>query len=454
MDTESTNVQKAKLQYDKMTKTPVGKLVASLAVPTILSMLSTTIYNLVDTAFVGTLGTSQSGAVGIVFGFMSILQAFGFTFGQGGGNLLSRSLGAKDIDAAKQSASTAFFASFVTGIICTILCFIFLDPLISILGSTETIAPYAKDYLKYLLLTAPFAVSSFSLNNMLRYEGKATLGMIGLIIGGVLNIGGDALFMFVFDMGIAGAGLSTALSQVISFSILLSMFLTKKTQSRLSLKYFTLENGLLLNIIGTGFPSLLRQGLAAISTVLINTMSAKYAFDEGVAAMSIVSRIAFFLFSIVLGIGQGFQPVCSFNYGAGKYERVRKAYRFTFIMGEIVIIILTVFAMFFSNGLVRLFRDDPKVIEIGTTALRILLTAQLLLPICMFTEMLMQCCGKKKYASILSSLRGGIILIPLLIILPYLFEMMGVMLSQPLSYVLSVFPSLYLMRKFFRELPR
>ena len=450
----SDNSSSAAVQYDKMTKVPIPKLVVALAIPTILSMMVTTIYNLVDTAFVGRLGTSASGAVGVVFGFMTILQAFGFMFGQGSGSLLSRNLGAKDPITASRVASTGFAASFTCGIIIAVLGFAFEDRLIMMLGSTDTIAPYARAYLKYIMFVAPFCASSFTLNNMLRYEGRAKLGMIGLLSGGILNIGGDALFMFGLHMGIAGAGLSTAISQVVSFTLLLYMFISGRTQSKLSVSNITLYDRTLIEITEIGFPSLLRQGLASFATILVNFKAARYAGDAGVSAMTIVTRVAFFLFAIALGIGQGFQPVCAFNYGAGKFRRQRDAYRFTLILSTVVLSVLTVFAMFFSGGLIRLFRDDPDVIMIGTRALRLQCVAQLFMPIVMITEMLLQSSGKKIPATVLSSLRGGILFIPLLFILPALRGLAGVQEAQPLAYVLSVPPAVFMAKWFFSNTPK
>ena len=450
----SDQMDSAMLQYNKMTQVPVTKLVLQLAIPTILSMMATTIYNLVDTAFVGTLGTSASGAVGVVFGFMSILQAFGFLFGQGAGSLLSRKLGAKEEKNASLVASTGFFASFLCGIIIAVLGFIFEDRLIMMLGSTETIAPYARAYLKYIMIVAPFCSSSFTLNNMLRYEGRAKLGMIGLLSGGILNIGGDALFIFGMNMGIAGAGLSTAISQVIGFSILLYMFLSGRTQTKLTPANISFAERLPLEIIELGFPSLLRQGLGSLATILVNFKAAEYAGDAGVSAMTIVTRVAFFLFAIALGIGQGFQPVCAFNYGAGKFRRQREAYRFTLILSLIVLAVLTLFAMIFSGKLIQIFRNDPEVISIGTRALRLQCVAQIFLPIVMVTEMLMQSSGKKIPAAVLSALRGGLLFIPLLMILPYFRGLDGVMESQPLSYILAVFPAIFMARWFFSITPK
>lgn len=448
------NEKTVKNQYEYMTKTPVSKLIAKLSVPTILSMLGTNIYNLVDTAFVGKLGNSASGAVGIVFGFMAVLQAIGFLFGQGSGSLLSRSLGAKDNERATKIASTGFFASFTVATIVSIICAFNVDTLVRLLGSTSTIAPYAKTYIYFILSTAPFMVTSFTLNNILRYEGRAMLGMIGLISGGILNIAGDAIFMFGLDMGIAGAGLSTAISQVVSFCILIYMFVRKKTACRISIREITFENMLPVDIMATGFPSLIRQMLGSLSTIVLNIEAARYAGDEAVAAMSIVGRVSFFLFAIALGIGQGFQPVCGYNYGAGKYKRLREAYQFTIVLAEISIVLLTVAALVKPGELIRIFRDDEKVIEIGTRALILQCVAQFFVPISMVTEMMMQSAGQKKIAAFLSSLRGGILYIPLLIILPYFRGLSGVQEAQPMAYILAVIPAVYYVRRFFRQMPK
>lgn len=444
----------AQKQYDKMTKTPVKQLILRLAVPTILSMLVTTIYNLVDTAFVGKLGNSQSAAVGVVFGFMSVLQAIGFMFGQGSGSLLSMKLGARDNETASKVASTGFFTCFFTGTVFAVICFVFIDELVIFLGSTPTIAPYAKQYIRCLLAVMPFTVSSFTLNNMLRYEGKAKLGMIGLLTGGILNIAGDAIFMFVLNMGVFGAGLSTALSQLVSFSILLGMFLGGKTQTRLALRKITYKKEIILEILLIGFPSMLRQGLSSVATIVLNLQAAKYAYDEGVAAMSIVNRVAWGVFAVALGIGQGFQPVCAFNTGAKKYKRLREAYKFTLSLGVVVLAVLTTVLLAFSSEVIAVFRNDPTVIEIGTRGLILLALAQMILPACLVTEMLMQSSGRKLQSIILSSLRGGVLYIPALLILPYFRGMAGVQEAQPLAYVLSVFPSLILAKLYFDNIPK
>lgn len=440
-------------QYEKMTQTPIPKLILTMSVPTIISMLVTNIYNLVDTAFVGQLGTSASGAVGVVFGFMSIIQAFGFMFGQGSGSIISRKLGQKDKASASNHASIGFVSSFLFGLLITVIGFAFLDDIVMLLGSTETIAPYAKTYITYILISAPFMSSSLTLNNILRYEGRASLGMVGLMTGAVLNMIADPIFMFSLDMEIAGAGLSTALSQFVSWCILLSMFLVGKTDTKLGISQIKSGNILMLfSIMATGFPSLLRQGLNSISTVMLNDICSDYG-DSAVAAMSIVSRIVFFAFSIAIGIGQGFQPVSGFNYGAGKYDRLRKAFRFTVIISEAIIVVGCTLLFIFSDGLIGIFRDDSEVIEIGVRALRLQALAQLVLPPCMAVEMLYQSTGKRLGASILSSLRNGIIFIPVLVILAGIRGLSGIQEAQPIALLISLPVTIPFGIAFFRKLP-
>ena len=443
-----------KSQYEKMTETPISKLVVTLSIPTIASMLVTNIYNLVDTAFVGRLGTSASGAVGIVFGFMSIIQAFGFMFGQGSGSILSRALGSQDKESATIHASVGFVGSFMCGLIISLFGFLLLDDIVMFLGSTLTIAPYAKTYISFILAAAPFMCSSFTLNNLLRYEGKASLGMIGLMFGAILNMVGDPIFMFGLGMGIAGAGLSTALSQIVSWGILLFMFLGGHTESKINLiKAFQAGPAVVGNIMATGFPSLLRQGLNSLTTVLLNSRCGIYG-DAAVAAMSIVSRIVFFTFSIALGVGQGFQPVSAYNYGARKYSRIREGYRFTAILAEGIIFVGVTILVVFASPLIRLMREDPEVIQIGTRALRLQALSNLFLPPCMVTEMLYQSTGHRAGATMLSALRSGLLFIPSLLILSSVRGLAGIQEAQPLSVVLSFPFTVMFAVLFFRKLPK
>lgn len=438
-------------QYEKMTQEPVGSLVVKLGIPTTISMLVTNIYNMVDTMFVGQLGTSASGAVGIVFGFMAILQAFGFMYGQGAGSLISIRLGKQDSENASKYASTSFFLALVTGFIIGIVGLIFIEPLMYLLGSTDTILPYAKTYVFYIILAAPFMTSCFVLNNVLRYEGKASLAMVGLMAGAILNIIGDPIFMFVLNMGIAGAGLSTALSQFISFCILLFMFISGRTQSKISIKRFTHSIKDVFDIVSTGFPSLIRQGLGSISTMLLN-QNAKMYGDAAVAAMSIVSRISMFVFSMGLGFGQGFQPVCGFNYGAGKYERVKKAFMFTWGLSEAMLGTIAVVVFIIAPQAITAFRNDPAVIAFGVPALRYQCVALLTHPLTVLSNMTLQSTGRKLSAAVLSMLRSGIYFIPTLLILTQLTGEFGIQIAQPIADVLSFITVIPFMLVFFKNL--
>ena len=439
-------------QYDKMTKQPVGSLVITLGIPTTISMLVTNIYNMVDTMFVGKLGTSASGAVGIVFGFMSILQAFGFLFGQGAGSIISRRLGNKDEDSASVVASTAFFSSMFMGLLIGILGTVFNTKMVYLLGSTDTILPYAKTYSLFIMAAAPFMTSTFTMNNILRFEGKASLSMVGLMTGAILNMVGDPILMFGLDMGIAGAGLSTAISQFVSFCVLLSMFLSGKTQSKLSVRKITREFNVLFDIVATGFPSLVRQGLQAVSTMILNQQARIYG-DAAVAAMSIVSRISFFIFAVGLGIGQGFQPVCGFNYGARKFSRVKEAFSFTLVAGEVLLGMFAVAGLLFSNQAIAVFRDDAEVIAFGTPALRYQCMALFLNPLIVLSNMTLQSTGQRAWATFLSMMRSGLYLIPMIYILTYTMGARGIQLAQPVADVLAFATALPVIVNFIRKLP-
>lgn len=444
------------MQYIRMTQTPISKLIITLGIPTTLSMLVTNVYSIADTYFVSQLGTSASGAVGIIFGLMAIIQAFGFMLGQGAGSILSRCLGAKDDKKASRVASKAFFTSLAIGVFITIFGLFFLTPLMNVLGSTKTILPYAKTYATYILIATPFMMASFTLNNVMRYEGHASYSMIGLMTGGILNIFGDWYLMEVRGMGIEGAGISTAVSQFIGFLVLLSMFLLGKTQCKISLKlcFENSESKELWLISKTGFPSLVRQGMSSISTMILNSQAALYGGDEAVAAMSIVSRICFFAFAVGLGIGQGFQPVSAYNYGAKKYKRVRKSFFFTMFVGEILLGIMIILGFIFSRDLIGIFRDDKVVINIAIVALRAQLIALVLNPISTCTNMLFQSVGRNKEATILAFLRNGIAFIPVLLILSKIFGLLGVEISQAIADVITCLTCIPFAMKFMKTLPK
>lgn len=440
-------------QYRRMTETPVSKLIFSLGIPTVISMLVTNIYNMADTYFVGTIGTSASGATGVVFALMGILQAFGFMYGHGAGSHISRRLGARDVHAARKYSATSFYLSIFTGLIIMISGFLFMDPLMRLLGSTETILPYARTYAFYILIAGPAFTSSCVLNNILRYEGMAFFAMIGLTSGGILNIFGDALLVNVFHMGIAGAGLSTAVSQYISMIILMVPYIRGKTQSSIALSFFHPDGNTVKDIVSVGMPSLLRQGLNSASSMVLNLSAGVYG-DAAVAAISIVSRIMNFLSCVAIGIGQGFQPVSAFNYGAGFYSRVKDGYLFSLKAGTVLMVLFAIGGFVFSEQLVMLFRNDPMVIDIGAVALKLQCISLVLMPVSIFGNMLFQSIGLSKTASFLAALRSGVVLIPVVLLLSYLFGLTGLEWAQAVSEVVSALITLPISLRFISTLPQ
>lgn len=424
-------------QYRTMTETKIPTLILRLALPTVLSMLITGIYNLADTYFVGQLNnTSASGAIGVVASLMAIIQALGFMLGHGAGSHISRSLGAKDADTATRYASTGFFTALLLGGILGVVGLFTLDGFMLLLGSTDTILPHASGYAFYILLAAPIMMSSLVMNNILRYEGKAFFAMIGLVFGGILNMILDPILIFSCGMGTAGAGLATAISQCVSFLLLLSAFLRKKTVSRFSLFRITKKPREFFGILAVGLPSFGRQGLAAIAGMLLNVAARGYG-DAAVAAMSIVSRIFMFLMSVVLGIGQGFQPVAAFNYGAKKYRRVRDAALFTVAAATVAVVVFGSVCYLFAPELIRAFQNDGEVLSIALPAFRYQAIALIFEPVIVSCNMLYQSVGRAAIATPLAMCRQGIFFLPLILTLPSAFGIAGIQAAQPLADVLT-----------------
>ncbi|MCR5489933.1 MAG: MATE family efflux transporter [Saccharofermentans sp.] len=446
-------MKKYRSQFEMMTQQPVPSLIVKLGIPTMISMFVTSIYNMADSYFVGQINTSASGATGVVLGLMAILQAIGFMFGHGSGSIISRKLGQKDLENARKFSATGFYSALFSGFLILILGIIFLTPLMLLLGSTPTILPYAKTYAVCILMAAPALVSSCVMNNILRYEGRAFFAMIGLTSGGILNIFLDALFMQHMNMGILGAGLATAISQYVSWFLLLTMFLLKKTQTSLAFKYTKFNISTLGDIITTGLPSLARQGLASISTMLLNNAAGNYG-DAAIAAMSIANRISMFIFSAVLGIGQGFQPVAGFNFGAKKYQRVRQGFFFTLVFGTVALGCAALAVFLNAGSCIQLFRNDPDVITIGIPALQAQCIALFTVPFQVCNNMMFQSIGYKFNATFLSSLRNGLFFIPILLIASFLFGLAGIQLAQAIADVMTSLTCIPFTISFFSKLQK
>ena len=437
-------------KFEMMTEAPIPGLIGRLAVPTIISMLITSFYNMADTFFVGKIGTSATAAVGVVFPVMAIIQALGFFCGHGSGNSISRHLGSKDIQSARELASTGFFLAFALGILLMVLGLIFLDPLSHLLGSTETIFPYTRDYLRFILLGAPYMTAQLVLNNQLRFQGNAFYAMIGITSGGVLNVILDPIFIFVFDLGISGAAIATILSQFVSFCLLLVGLRVSKCIP-IHLRNVRLTIPRLREIVGGGLPSLFRQGLGSVATTTLNIAANPYG-DAAIAAMSVVSRIMMFANSALIGFGQGFQPVCGFNYGADKYDRVKEAFWFCVKVSTAVLLGLAVLGGFLSGHLIWIFRNDPDVIQIGTTALRFQCVTFALNGWIIMNNMMMQTMGKTVPATILAASRQGLFFIPALLILPQFLGLTGIQCAQAVSDVFTFALTTLLNRKVMRSL--
>ena len=426
----------AKENYEQLTTAPIPGLITRLAIPTIISMLVTSLYNMADTYFVGKIDTQSTAAVGIVFSLMSVIQAVGFFFGHGSGNFISRQLGARDVAAAEKMASTGFFLAFFTGCVLALLGLVFLTPLSVMLGSTPTILPYTERYLGIILLGTPFMASSLVLNNQMRFQGNAAYAMVGIVSGAVLNVLLDPLFIFTFGMGVAGAALATVISQVCSFILLLYM---TRRGGNLVIRYrqFTPSWKFIKEIIGGGTPSLTRQGLASVSTILLNVTAGGYG-DAAIAGMSIVSRIGMFINAFLIGFGQGFQPMCGFCYGAGLYGRVRQGFWFCVRIGVMFFIVCAAVGYGYAEEIVELFRrGDSAVVATGASALRWQLIAYPLGAFTIISNMMLQTIRKSVRATLLSSARQGLFFMPLIFILPHFFGLKGVEMCQAVSDLLT-----------------
>ena len=441
----------AEKHYRHMTETPVSHLIIRLGIPTTISMLITGIYNLADTYFVGALGESQQAATGILFTLQSIIQAISFMWGHGSGTFVAKSLADKDTDGASRYVSTAFFTGGALGLIMTVLGLCFLRPMLYAFGSTSTILPYAIDYGMWVLLACPFMICSLILNNNLRYEGKAFYSMIGLTAGGILNIFLDWLFVPVVGMGVFGAGLATATSQTVSFALLL-FFYFRMAQGKLSPRHISRNVQDYLGIMKVGFPSLIRQGLNSISGGLLNNLTKPFG-DAAIAAMSVVNRFSSVIMFVGLGIGQGFQPVSSFNYQAKKYKRVKRGLIFTTVFGSVLVAILALLGAILAEPIVYLFQKSADVHVIAIPALRYATVGLLFLPLTVPINMLFQSIRRAGISSVLSLLRSGAIFIPTLLIAHAVAGLTGIQLAQPIADVITGIVSIPFIVYFMKTTP-
>lgn len=423
-------------RYRQMMEEPVYTLIPRLAVPTIVSMLVTAIYNMADTYFVSQLGTSPSAAVGVVFSLMAGIQAVAFMIGMGCGNEISRLLGQKEREEAERYVATGFFTELIAGTLIAIAGILFSEKLVYLLGSTATIAPYAASYTRYVLIGIPFFMASLGMNNMLRFQGNSFYSMIGIATGGILNMFLDPLLIYGFHMGIAGAAVATSVSQMISFCILVWQCNCMPACLSIRLRRFRPALSRYANIFRFGLPSLARQGIASVAVIVTNFAAQPYG-DAAIAAIAIVSRVAMFMNSAIIGFGQGFQPVCGFNYGAKNYKRVEEAYRFSLRVCFVALLFMGVGSFLNAERIVMLFQRDPKVVEIGTRALQLQACTIPLAAQITMANMFSQTTGYNFRATVVALLRQGICLLPVLLVLPRIFGLAGIQSAQPVSDIFS-----------------
>ena len=435
-----------------MTRTPVAKLILRLGIPTTISMLITSIYNMADTYFVGASGESAQAATGVLFTLQAVIQGIAFMLGHGGGTFVSRNLADKNADAASKYVSTSLFAGGLVGIMITLLGLIFLEPMVLMLGSTRTILPHAKDYGMWILIACPFIICSLIINNALRYEGKAFYAMFGLTAGGLLNIFGDYLLVSKLGMGVYGAGLATCVSQIISFVILLVMFV-KMAQSKIMPRFVSKDPKVYYDIVRVGLPSLIRQGLNAMTAGVLNNVTKPFG-DAAIAAMSVVNRYSSFLMCVGLGMGQGFQPVASFNYQARKYSRVKNGMLFTMGFGIVFIGGMSLVSMIFSDFIIRIFQSHPDVIAVGSTAMRFAALGMMFMPLSVPVNMLYQSIQQPKISSILSMIRSGAVTIPLLLLGTPVLGLLCIQIAQPTADIIAGIISIFFVVRFIKTIPQ
>ncbi len=429
---------------------PIGKLLFKKAAPTVLIQLITVIYNTADTYFVAKIDTGASAAVGVVFSLMAIIQATGGSIGMGATSLISPMLGQKRVDDASTVGTSAALMSVIAGALIGALGLVFLRPLVSLIGARGEVIPYAEDYARFILIGAPFMTTAFVLNSVLRSEGQAVYSMIAMISGGILNLFIDPLLIFGFGMGIAGAALATMISQMTSFFIMAIIFLRDRSIVRLRPKYIGKKPSVYLHIVRMGVPTLFRQGMASLSSALLNIMAAPYG-AAAVAAISIANKLYMLVRHIVLGIGQGFQPIAGYCFGAKRYSRVKKVFWVATGAATVICLSIALAVYFFREPIMVWFRDDPAVVEAGSAMLRFLCVTIPLLGFSTYVNQLYQSLGFAVGATFLASCRQGIFFVPLVFLLPAAFGLTGIEAVQAAADLLTFVISIPFLIYFFRK---
>jgi len=416
----------------------IPSLLVGLSIPSIIAMLTNAIYNLVDTFFIGRIGTSAVGAVAVAFPIFNLIGAIGLTYGVGAASYVSRLLGAGEKEQADKAASTALFTSLATGIAFALLGLMYLDPLLIAFGATETIMEYAREYTMIIIMGSIFTMMNMTMNNLVRAEGNAQRFMVAMVSGALLNVALDPIFIFGFGMGIKGAAVATVISQSVSTVIILEYFVRKKSFTNLSIRLFRFSLHIYSEIFKIGLPTFLRQFLSSFSVALLNNAAGAFG-DHAVAAVGITMRVLMLGMMVLFGYGQAFQPVAGYNYGAKKFSRVFEALKFSILVTTVFATFFAIIGMVIPGSIVSIFSNDPEVIDVGSRALR---AVSIFFPsfgfVITFT-VLFQALGKGFAAGLLSMSKQGLFLIPAIIVLPRLFELNGVIYAQTIADFFTLF---------------
>lgn len=447
----------AEAKYERMTTKPVQGLILSMAVPAICSMIITSLYSFADTYFVSRLGTSVQAAPGIAQPLFLIIQAVSLTFAVGAGSVVARKLGERENEEASEVVSTSFFLSIIIGMIIGCFSLIFLEPMMVLFGATPTILPSAYDYAFYVILATPFFSATFVLNFVIRGEGNAKLSVFGTVIGAVVNMILDPLFIFVFHMGIKGAAIATSISQIISFAVFFGYMMKGSCITRIKWRYFTLRPSLLKEVLKIGSPDFFRTCLSSVAGIMLNNAAGVYG-DATLAGMTVVTRIVNILFGILTGFGQGYQPVCGYCYGAKLYSRVKQGLKFTMGAAFVTIGAIALGGCIFAYQIMTFFQpEDEEFIRTGSLILRTQLIVLIPATVTITANMLFQACGKALQSSVLALSRNGVFFIPMILILPGIYGLKGVIAAQPvadiITFLLSL-PMLYYVLKEMTELEK
>ena len=438
-------------QYQRMVQTPIPKLVSSLAIPTTVGMLITVIYNTADTYFVSQINKSAAAAVGAVYAVMSIIQAIGFGLGMGSGSLISRKLGAKEDQAAHTYASSAFFAAILCGALISVLGLLFLEPMLKLLGCSETMMPHAIPYAKFVLIAAPISCSTFVLNNTLRSQGRSMQATIGMSIGGILNVILDPVFIFGLNMGTGGAALATAISQSVNFCVLLCFFLAGKSIVSVHPKHVSRKFADYKAIVTTGLPTICRQGLGSVAAAVLNIQAIAFGGDAAGAAITISNKVYILVRNLVMGLGQGFQPVAGYNYGAGNKRRAWEAFTFSTKAGTVMCIFFAAVTAVFAEPIMWWFCNDAEVAKIGIQTLYLNSAILPFLAFSTYVNQLYQCLGFKGQATFLASCRQGIFFLPAVLLLPLAIGCLGVQAAQPVGDLCTFLISIPFIIHFYKK---